>query len=280
MHELIGKVAIVTGCGNPNGMGRATALKLAELGATVVVTDICRSDKELEIDGMMKLGDDMFSLEELVNALNQKAGQGYAMALDLLNAKQIKNVVSHVIEQYGHIDILVNNAGAGVGAGPFLDTDVAGWKLSYDVNVVGPMELCQHVIPQMQKQNSGSIINNASIAGISGLPMYGAYAATKHAVVGLTKLIAAEFAEQGIRCNAVCPGSIHTDMGESEALMLSSLYNITKEEALVKLGEEAAMKRMGQPEELANVIAFLASEESSYITGVAIPVTGGMRPGL
>ena len=280
MSLLDGKIALVTGCGNPKGMGRATALKLADQGATVVVTDICRADDRLTMEGALKLGEDFAALEALAAEVDQAGGRAMALALDLLHADQIRQVVVDVVNRFGRVDILVNNAGTAAGAGEFLDLTDEAWDLSYRINILGLVRLCRQVIPVMQENGGGSIINNASIMGVSAAAGYGAYAATKHAVVGITKVIAEEFAGDGIRCNAVCPGNIHTDMGDAEVALLVELHGISRAEALQRLGEDAAMKRMGKPEEVADAITYLAGPSSSFITGVAFPVTGGMRPGL
>lgn len=280
MSLLDGKIALVTGCGNPKGMGRATALKLADQGATVVVTDICRADDRLTMEGALKLGEDFAALEALAAEVDQAGGRAMALALDLLHADQIRQVVVDVVNRFGRVDILVNNAGTAAGAGEFLDLTEEAWDLSYRINILGLVRLCRQVIPVMQENGGGSIINNASIMGVSAAAGYGAYAATKHAVVGITKVIAEEFAGDGIRCNAVCPGNIHTDMGDAEVALLVELHGISRAEALQRLGEDAAMKRMGKPEEVADAITYLAGPSSSFITGVAFPVTGGMRPGL
>lgn len=280
MSLLDGKIALVTGCGNPKGMGRATALKLADQGATVVVTDICRADDRLTMEGVLKLGEDFAALEALAAEVDQSGGRALALALDLLHADQVRQVVVDVVNRFGRVDILVNNAGTAAGAGEFLGLTDEAWDLSYRINILGLVRLCRQVIPVMQENGGGSIINNASIMGVSAAAGYGAYAATKHAVVGITKVIAEEFAGDGIRCNAVCPGNIHTDMGDAEVALLVELHGISRAEALQRLGEDAAMKRMGKPEEVADAITYLAGPSSSFITGVAFPVTGGMRPGL
>lgn len=280
MALLQDKVALVTGCGNPKGMGRATALKLAGQGATVVVTDICRPDDRLTMDGALKLGDDFKALESLAAAIDSNGGRGKALTLDLMAPDQIKQVVDSTVTEYGRIDILVNNAGTAAGAGNFLELSDEAWDLSYRINVLGLVRLCRQVIPVMQENGGGVIVNNASIMGTSAIAGYGAYAATKHAIVGITKVIADEFATDSIRCNAVCPGNVHTDMGEAEIALLVDLHGISRDEALAKLGEDAAMKRMGEPEEVADAITYLAGPHSSFVTGVAFPVTGGMRPGL
>lgn len=280
MSLLEGKIALVTGCGNPKGMGRATALKLGEQGATVVVTDICRSDERLTLGGTLSLGDDFAALENLAKEIDCSGGHSKAMPLDLMELEQVRRVVEDTITAFGTVDILVNNAGTAAGAGEFLALSEEAWDLSYRINVLGLVRMCKEVIPVMQRTGGGSIVNNASIMGTSAVAGYGAYAATKHAIVGITKVIADEFATNGIRCNAVCPGNIHTDMGDAEADLLVELHGIDRDEAISQLGADAAMKRMGRPEEIADAIAYLAGPHSSFITGIALPVTGGMRPGL
>jgi len=280
MKLLEGKVAVVTGAGRPKGMGRASALKLAEHGASVVVTDVCRKRTDLEIEGLLGIGDDFSALERLVAEIEALGSRGLAMAVDVTDIDQIRACVDKTCKAFGGIDILFNNAGTGIGVGPFLDTPGENWDLSWQVNVKGMMEFCRAVIPKMIERGGGSIINNASMAGLGAAPAYGAYCVTKFGVVGLTKLIAAEFGRQNIRCNATCPGNILTDMGEEEITFISMEKGISEEEARDLFGEVAALGRAGQPEEVAEVVAFLAGPRSGFLTGVALPVTGGVPNGL
>lgn len=280
MKLLEGKVAIVTGAGRPKGMGRATALKLAEQGASVVVTDLARKREDLMIEGLLGIGEELAALEKVASEVEALGSRGLAMAVDVTEIDQIRACVDQTCEAFGGVDILFNNAGTAIGVGSFLDILSENWDLSWQVNVKGMVEFCRAVIPKMIERGGGSIINNASMAGLGAEPGYGAYVVTKFGVVGLTKLIAAEFGPQNIRCNATCPGAILTDMGAEEITFIAMEKGISQEEAKKVFDEMAALGRAAQPEEVADVVAYLAGPRSGYLTGVALPVAGGMRPGL
>jgi NAD(P)-dependent dehydrogenase (short-subunit alcohol dehydrogenase family) len=280
MSLLKGKVAIVTGAGRPKGMGRASALKLAEQGASVVVTDLARERGDLMIKGLLGIGDDFAALERLVSEIEALGAKGLAMAVDVTDPDQIRTCVEKTCATFGGVDILFNNAGTGIGVGSFLDIRSENWDLSWQVNVKGMVEFCRAVIPKMIERGGGSIINNASTAGLGAAAGYGAYTVTKFAVVGLTKLVAAEFGRHNIRCNATCPGNILTNMGEEEIRFISMEKGISEEEARKLFGEVAALGRAAQPEEVADVVAFLAGPRSAFLTGIAVPVAGGMPAGL
>jgi NAD(P)-dependent dehydrogenase (short-subunit alcohol dehydrogenase family) len=280
MKLLKGKVAIVTGAGRPKGMGRASALKLAEQGASVVVTDIARERKDLEIEGLLGIGDDFAALERLVGEIEALGSKALALAVDVTDVGQIRACVDKTCEVLGGVDILFNNAGTAVGVGSIMDISSENWDLSWQVNVKGMVEFCKAVIPHMGERGGGSIINNASMAGLGAAEGYGAYTVTKFGVVGLTKTIAAEFGRQNIRCNCVCPGMILTDMGEEEIQFISMEKGVSMEDARRIFGEVAAMGRAGQPEEVADVVTYLAGPHSGFLTGVAIPVAGGLPLGI
>jgi 3-oxoacyl-[acyl-carrier protein] reductase len=280
MKLLEGKVAIVTGAGRPKGMGRASALKLAEQGASVVVTDVARERKDLMIEGLLGIGDDFAALEKLVSEIEAMGSKALAMAVDVTDAVQIQACVDKAYEAFSGIDILFNNAGTAVGVGSIMDIPSESWDLSWQVNVKGMVDFCKAVIPKMIERGGGSIVNNASMAGLGAAPGYGAYCVTKFGVVGLTKLVAAEFGRQNIRCNAVCPGMILTDMGEEEIKFISMEKGISMEEARQYFGEVAAMGRAGQPEEVADVVAYLAGPRAGFLSGVALPVAGGLPNAL
>jgi NAD(P)-dependent dehydrogenase (short-subunit alcohol dehydrogenase family) len=261
-------------------MGRATALELAEQGASIVVTDLARKREELMIEGFLGIGDEPAALEKLVSEIEALGSKGLAMAVDVTDTTQIQACVEKACETFGGVDILFNNAGTAIGVGPFLDTLSENWDLSWQVNVKGMVEFCRAVIPKMVERGGGSIINNASMAGLGAEAGYGAYVVTKFAVVGLTKLLAAEFGDRNVRCNAICPGSILTDMGEEEITFIAMERGIDRDQAAKVFDEMAALGRAAQPEEVADVVAYLAGPRSGYLTGVALPVAGGMRPGL
>jgi len=278
MRPLEGKVAIVTGAGRPKGIGRATALRLADHGADVVVTDLCR-----KYEGVFRdygVGDDFSALEELVTEIESRGVRGLAMAVDVTDRAQVEACVERTCEELGGIDVLFNNAGTGVGVGPFVTMSELQWQMSLDVNLTGPFHFCQLVIPKMIARGGGSIINNSSLAGLGAVGMMAGYHASKFALVGLTKAIAAELGEFGIRCNCVCPGMVLTDLGDAEYAFRAHLAGISVEEVKARTASETALKRGATPEDVADVVAYLAGPASSYLTGVAIPVAGGMKPGL
>jgi len=270
MKPLDGKVAIVTGAGHPRGMGQAASLRLAEHGAAVVLTDLAKGEDDDALRGLRKG----------VRHIEAGGGKAMAMAVDVTRRADIEDCVARTLTAFGGIDILFNNAGTPVGAGAFLDMTDAQWDMSYEVNVRGPALFCRAVIPHMIERGGGSIINNASVAGLGAIPFMAAYTATKFAVVGLTKAIATEFGHHNVRCNAICPGSIKTAMYDLEATHIAERRGITVEEAKRSLDEEGWMKRSAEPGEVADVVAYLAGPASSFITGVALPVAGGMAPGL
>lgn len=280
VHDLKGKVALITGAGRPKGIGEASAHGLSAMGAHVVLSDLPKRRPDLEVPGVVETADGLAHAEHIAAQLCASGPLATALALDVSDASQCKSAIDSVIAKYGRIDILVNNAGVAVGTGPFLDMSASAWDMSWAVNVRGMVELIKAAIPHMQAQGGGSIINVASLLGLGAVPGYAGYTTTKFAVVGLTKAVAAEFGPDQIRCNAVCPGMIATMMGESEAAMIAADQGCSIDEAKAAMGDPAALKRLGEAEDVADVIAFLASDAARFLTGVALPVTGGMANGL
>jgi 3-oxoacyl-[acyl-carrier protein] reductase len=237
--RLKGKVAVVTG--GANGIGKEISLRFAQEGATVIAADMA----ELT-----------FKQENVV---------GYI--LNVTDGAQCKKFFDDVIEKYGKIDILVNNAGITRDALTRKMTDEQ-WDLVIDVNLKGVFNLVRHIGPQMMAINGGSIINISSVVGEYGNIGQANYSATKAGLLGLTKTWAKEFARKGapVRCNAIAPGYVMTD-----------ILKTVPEELLQKFAGLTMLKRLGQPEEIANAALFLASDESSYVTGHTLSVNGGMR---
>jgi len=267
MGLLENKVAIVTGAGSDRGMGNATSHRLASAGAHVVVTDLSRNG-------------DQSAIQKVVDKINNAGGSAIGISVDVTDEQQIRNCVQEVIERYGRVDILFNNAGSPAGVGPFLEIDQSRWDITFQVNVFGQVKFCRAVLPQMIKQGGGTIINNASTAGLGGLPEFSAYGASKFAVVGLTKCLAAEYGAQGIRVNCICPGMIDTAMSDIEVDGFAELNSISREEAIAELSKLVPLNRYGRADEIADAVVYLASDQSSYISGVALPVAGGLAPGL
>ena len=265
---LQGKIAIVTGASSKKGIGRATALKLAELGATIVVTDITKSG-------------DLSAINNVVETIEKNGGNAIGLEVDVCNTKQIKNCIQTVLDKFGRIDIVFNNAGTPVGVGKFLELTERQFQLSLDVNLMGMVRFCQAVIPIMQKQKGGVIINNSSLIGLGGWADYAAYAVSKWGVVGLTKCLATEFGKDNIRVNAICPGMVATEMSDIEIEGYAAEKGLSFAAAKKELGELfVPLGRYAEPEEVADAVAYLASDIASYLTGVALPVAGGLAPGL
>jgi 3-oxoacyl-[acyl-carrier protein] reductase len=265
MKALAGKVAVITGAGNSAGIGFASAKKMIKAGAKVVLTDI---------------GGNFSSLKQRAQELVTLGGEALAIELDVTDSQQAKQLVEQILQRYQRIDIIFNNAGYAGGVGFFLDINEQQFSLSWQVNVMGIINLCQAVIPVMQAQGAGSIINNASLAGLGVVSDMSGYNTSKFAVVGLTKSLAAEFGKDNIRVNAVCPGMVWTDMGRLEVGLMREPRQSEQEVKSALSADVSLQQRWGKAEEIADAVVYLASEQSSYISGVALPVAGGLAPGL
>jgi len=219
-------------------------------------------------------------LEQLVAGIEALGRRALAVAVDVTRADEITACVARCTEHFGGPDILVNNAGTTIGALPFAEIEPDHWDLSFAVNLKGPALFCRAVLPAMVAAGGGAIINNASTGGLGAEAGFGAYTATKHGVIGLTKTIAAEYGDRGVRCNAVCPGYVATEMHEGANQRLAGERNISVEDMKRERYAGVALRRAGTCGEIADAIAYLASPDSSYITGAAIPVSGGTPVGL
>jgi NAD(P)-dependent dehydrogenase (short-subunit alcohol dehydrogenase family) len=245
---LENKVAIVTG--GTSGIGRATAIAFAKAGAKVVVGG--RRDKEGQ---------------ETVQLIRKVGGQGLFVKTDVTQEEQVIALIQKTIEAFGHLHIAFNNAGVG-GPGSIVQMTAEEYERIFNTNVKGVCFCMKHEIPAMLKSQGGVIINTSSIRGILGAPNALLYSASKHAVIGLTKCAAMDFAKDNIRVNAVVPGAIETEM-------LDKLLSSQDSEFTKRLVALHPMGRIGLPEEVADVVVFLASPASSFITGQSIAVDGG-----
>jgi acetoin reductase-like protein len=249
------KVVIVTGAGR--GIGRAIALRFAGEGAHVAVCDV-----------------DTAGAEETAGDIRGSGGGAQAYRLDVRNMQDIQAVLDGVLADKGRIDVLVNNAGITI-PGPVVDFEEKDWDLTIDINLKGVLRCSQRAARVMVKQKSGCIITIASESGKTGKPLFSIYAATKFAVIGFTQGLAMELAPHGIRVNAVCPGIVRTKMWEELDKSLSKLQGTKVGDALESRRKNIPLGRLEEPEDVAGVVAFLASEDAGYMTGQAINVTGG-----
>jgi NAD(P)-dependent dehydrogenase (short-subunit alcohol dehydrogenase family) len=269
-EELKDKVAIVTGSGSELGIGQSIARRLLNEGAHVVLCDLQPPNSPDQP------GEGTY-LHTLVKEFESAGGKALALHTDVTQDDQILAMVGEAKETFGRIDILVNNAGAFPEANPIEATKESSWDITMDVSAKGAFLCSRAVIPHMKEVEGGRIINISSIAGKTGHPTYGPYNAAKGALILLTQTVAREVGEFGITVNAVCPGNVDTPMGRKEMEFLAEEHGISLEDAKQVLGDEAALGRMATTEDIANVVAFLCSDQASFITGQSINVCGGIE---
>jgi len=281
MNELPlgGKVAFVTGAGRPRGIGRAAALELAKAGADVVVSDLARPGRR--IGNLPTVAEDDGGLHEVVAEIEGLGGSALAFALDVTDEDEVRAAVAATVDRFGRIDVLFNNAGTPVGVKPFLELSTDDWMHSWNVHVMGCVFMCRAVVPTMQANGGGVIINNSSASGLRALPEYGGYTATKHALIGLTKTLALEFGPDGIRAVAICPGDIATDMADLGMKLAAAQSGVSASEleSLAPL-DTIALRRRGEAAEVGRTVAWLASDGASYISGNALLIDGGLMEGM
>ena len=250
--RLNGKVAIITGAGG--GQGKATAQLFAKEGAKVVIAEW---NEELG--------------KKVEEELRQDGYDAVFIKTDVSQEDAVIKLVNDSVSLYGKIDILFNNAAVGFGAGykmgSILETPLKDWNGSLSINLNGAYLMSKYVLPFMIKQNSGSIINNSSMNGLIGnIGTSDAYTAAKGGLIALTRVMAADYGKYNIRVNCICPGPIDTPM---------LAPSLAKPEKVQRYMSHTLLGRVGKPEEIANVVLFLASDEASFVTGIIMPVDGG-----
>lgn len=272
--NLEGKVALITGAGKPKGIGQSISRRLAAEGVKVAVSDISRQSRAASVKDYGSLA----FLDQLIEEIISVGGQAMAVLADVTKKDEVQNMVSDVLAEFGQIDILINNAGFYPGIMSVEDTPEQIWDLTMDVCAKGALLCSQSVLPHLSSHSSpGRIVNIASIAGKTGIAHYGAYNSAKAAVILLTQTLAREVGRVGITVNAVCPGNVDTMMGQQEIKSFSEEEGISLDEAKSQLAEESALGRMATGDDIANVVAFLCSDQASFITGQAINVCGGIE---
>ncbi len=249
--RLKDKVALITGGGT--GIGRATAIVFAREGASVAVT-----------------GRRKEPLEEAVSAIESSGGKAIKVEGDVSAARDAKEMVNQTVKAFGRIDILINNAGVNYKPGGAVETDEDGWDVVMGINAKSDYLVSRQAVPELEK-TGGNIINIASIFGLIGFPKALAYCASKGAVVNLSRSMALELAERGIRVNCICPGVVDTPMAR-EWMERHGDYETVLKQVLA----DYPIKRIGQPEDIAYACLYLASDEASWVTGAVLPVDGGV----
>jgi NAD(P)-dependent dehydrogenase (short-subunit alcohol dehydrogenase family) len=280
MSDLHGKVALITGAGGMKGVGRATALKLAQQGADLALTDVPRTPEDLP-PAEVRLGwRGLSSVAEEIRALGRRC---CTISCDLGDRNQVQDLVQQVLGHYGRVDILVNNARAIIGRDKVPITELAEevWQHFLAINVTAVYLLTKFVGREMVRQgHGGRIINIASNAAKQASAMGAAYSASKFAVLGLTQASALDLAPYRITVNAVCPGPINTDRlsywertkAEEQGIPLEEL----RAKIVIEAGRATPLGRIAEPEDVAHMVSFLASEEACFITGQAYNVNGGL----
>lgn len=247
MSKLQNKVAIITGAAS--GIGKSTAVLFAKEGAKVVVSDINEENGN-----------------KVVEEIKANGGEAIFVKANTASPEENENLVKETIKAFGKLDVAVNNAGIGGEINKAGDMSIDGWQKVIDINLSGVFYGVKYQAPEMVKNGGGSIINIASILGQAGFATSSGYVAAKHGVVGLTKSAAWEYAPDKVRINAVGPGFIYTGLVNEETM---------GKEALNFLETKHAFGRLGQPEEIAAMLLFLASDDASFVTGSYYPVDGG-----
>jgi sorbitol-6-phosphate 2-dehydrogenase len=258
--SLNNRIAVVTGGGQ--GLGAAICLRLALEGADVVVADLNEANAQM-------------AAAEAARASGRRT---LAIRCDVTSEAQVQTLMQQAVAEFGRIDILVANAGILI-SGPVEEFPLEKWQAVINVNLVGYFLCAKHVVPIMKQQRSGSIIQINSKSGKKGSYKNSAYAASKFAGIGLTQSIALELAEFGVRVNAICPGNLLDSPLWKDSLFKQFAQNqgISEEEVRKKYVDQVPMKRPCTYEDVCNIVAFLASDQSSYMTGQAINVTGGQE---
>jgi 3-oxoacyl-[acyl-carrier protein] reductase len=268
--DLSGRVALVTG--GSRGLGRADALTLARAGADVVIADLLvESELSEESDAYGPLAQvartqGLVHTEATAQEIRDLGRRSFAVRCDVTDRGEVDAAVARIVEELGSVDILINNAGTLDHVGQFPDQQPALWERDLRVNLTGAFNCAQSVWPHMQERGFGRIVNMASVAGTLGGFGQASYSTTKAGLLGLTKTLAMEGGRHGITCNAIVPGIIGTEAFQ----MASSTMN-------ERIARRTVFKRPGEPQDIANAIAWLCSDLASYVTGIELNVSGGVE---
>jgi NAD(P)-dependent dehydrogenase (short-subunit alcohol dehydrogenase family) len=272
MRRFEDRVAVVTGVGRKDGIGAAVARRLAREGAHVVVSDICAPPSSLPHAGCGQW-EELVALTEELETMGVRA---LAVRLDVTEAASVQAMVAETATTFGRLDILVNNAGTAIGPSPVVSMEEAAWRRTLEVNATGTFLCSKLALPLMiEGKRGGRIINVSSLAAERPRPLVSAYAASKAAVVALTRSLAQEVAEFAITVNAVLPGDVDTALKQWGLQVEAQVTQRPYEDVLAAAVARVPLGRFAEPAEVANLIAFLASDEASFITGQAYNLTGG-----
>jgi len=263
--DMKGKIALITGSGKENGIGFTIARRLADEGVTVVISDIC---KDIGAKDYARIGTKE-ELDDLAKKIN-----GHGVVLDVTDENTIAAAASYISKNFGRLDYLVNNAGASPSPQYLQYMDLAMWQKTQDINVNGTLLVTRHMLPLMTGEGA-AIVNTASRAGKKPRAFAGAYCVAKAGVIMMTKIFAMETAALGIRVNAICPGQIDTDLERWGWEYEAHIRQIDVQEIIDEEITTIPLARIGLPQDVADLVAFLLSDQSRYITGQTVNVGGG-----
>lgn len=274
MYETLkDKVVVITGSGRRNGIGEAIAKKMAEEGCHIALSDIGASKGEQFSKEHIGTSDEM---EAIADDLRKFGVKVIAVCCDVRSESEVKNLIQQTVDKLGTVDILVNNAGVGYIMEPFIEFREESWDNVLAVNLKGAFLASKHAARVMKDSGKGGvIINIASQAAKSGFPYAAAYTASKHGLVGLTRSNAVELGKYGIRVNAVCPNHITTGLGHWQNKFFSEKMGLDYDTYLQGIKDRNPLGRTGMVQDIANAVAFLASDQAAYINGEAMNVSGG-----
>lgn len=272
MYDLEGKVAIVTGAGRRGAIGATIAIRLAREGAVVVVADLCAPVSDLPTAKSPQWEE----LQAVAHQVEQAGGRSLAVRADVTDPLQVQEMVARAMETFGRVDILVNNAGGVVAPSPVIQMPEEAWRKTLEINATGTFLCSKAVLPAMiEGGRGGRIVNMASAAAKAPKPFMAHYAAAKAAVVAFTRALAQEVAEHGITVNAVLPGDVDTALKrwgfQLEAAVTGKPYDQVVAECISRI----PMGRLVTPDDVADLVAFLVSDQAGMITGQALNISGG-----
>ena len=273
MYDLSDKVAVVTGSGRRKGIGEAVALRLADEGCSVVVSDLGEAKGERFSEDHVGTSD---AMEAVAEDVRQRGVRAIAVPCDVRDEADVERLMQRTVDELGRIDVLVNNAGVGYLMGAVTEVSVEDWDAVLGVNLRGPFLCTKHAARHMTERGGGGrVINIASQAAKSGFAFAAAYTASKHGLVGLTRSNAVELAPHGITVNAVCPNHVTTGLGDWQNTFFSSAGGQSYDDYLQGIRDRIPLGRVGLVEDIAKAVAWLASPQADYVTGEAMNVSGG-----
>ena len=275
-RALAGKTAVITGSGRKAGLGEAIALRLAADGANIVLSDVGTSRDAATPDAMIGLSTEMDEIAAAVAATGVRVS---TYACDVRVRAEVQALADHAVTAHGSLDIWINNAGIGYIVRPLLEVSEDEWNAVIGVNLTGAFYGLQAAAQRMVRQaRGGRIVNIASQAAKSGFPNMQAYTASKHGLVGLVRSAATELGEHGITVNNVCPNHVTTGLGAWQNAYFAERQGKSVEQYVTEMAARIPMGRPGLPQDTANAVAFLCSEEAAYITAESLNVSGGEEP--